>query len=279
MPVPNLGPLRMTLIVAASMQNGIGASGSLPWRLAKDMAYFRKATTHLVDIPEDDARMADAGYERRKDVRIKNAVIMGRNTWESIPERFRPLSDRLNVVVSTTQGPEDLGIDTADPDTVVVKTFDDAVTFLQERRIARYLSTNHADQSALGRTFVIGGAAIYRYVMTHSSEHWTLDNMLVTRIFSPMDFAKQCDVFMQEFRSPTQQAWENELGQKCSAVASVESMPSMNSTEDAASWKQAPKAEHSAFFADAPLARDACELLQDKESVIQFQLWRRNQKS
>ena len=29
-----------------------------------------------------------------------NAVVMGRNTWESIPERFRPLKDRMNIVIS-----------------------------------------------------------------------------------------------------------------------------------------------------------------------------------
>ena len=30
----------------------------------------------------------------------ENAVIMGRNTWESIPEKYRPLSKRLNILLS-----------------------------------------------------------------------------------------------------------------------------------------------------------------------------------
>lgn len=72
---------RLTLIVAATRQNGIGQSGKLPWRLPQEMAYFARVTTNT---PEGSS----------------NAVVMGRNTWESIPAKFRPLQKRLNVVVS-----------------------------------------------------------------------------------------------------------------------------------------------------------------------------------
>ncbi len=72
-------------IVAATLSNGIGiiqgSSGTLPWRLPKEMAFFARATTY-----------APAG--------TRNAVIMGRRTWESIPSKFRPLKDRVNVVLS-----------------------------------------------------------------------------------------------------------------------------------------------------------------------------------
>lgn len=71
-----------TLIVAATLSNGIGQSARLPWRLPQEMAYFARVTT-----------AAPAG--------TKNAVIMGRNTWESIPPKFRPLKERVNVVISS----------------------------------------------------------------------------------------------------------------------------------------------------------------------------------
>ena len=71
----------ITLIVAATLANGIGQSARLPWRLPQEMAYFARVTTAA---PEGSV----------------NAVIMGRNTWESIPTKFRPLKDRVNVVIS-----------------------------------------------------------------------------------------------------------------------------------------------------------------------------------
>ena len=47
------------------------------------MAYFKRVTSDTEDAPS-----------------MRNAVIMGRKTWESIPISFRPLAGRLNVVLS-----------------------------------------------------------------------------------------------------------------------------------------------------------------------------------
>lgn len=63
---------------------GIGHAGGLPWRLRQDMAFFKKMTTNTVDSNK------------------QNAVIMGRKCWDSIPVKFRPLSNRINVVLSRT---------------------------------------------------------------------------------------------------------------------------------------------------------------------------------
>jgi len=72
---------RLTLIVAATKANGIGQDSRLPWHLPREMAYFARVTS-----------AAPEGY--------MNAVIMGRNTWESIPRKFRPLPKRMNIVIS-----------------------------------------------------------------------------------------------------------------------------------------------------------------------------------
>ncbi len=61
---------------------GIGKDGTMPWNLPGDMAYFKALTTQT------------------RDSNKQNAVIMGRRTWDSIPAKFRPLSNRINIVLS-----------------------------------------------------------------------------------------------------------------------------------------------------------------------------------
>lgn len=65
----------LTLIAAIARDRAIGADNRLPWHLPEDLAHFRDLTRG-------------------------HPVIMGRKTWESLPERFRPLPGRRNLVVS-----------------------------------------------------------------------------------------------------------------------------------------------------------------------------------
>lgn len=64
--------------------NGIGIKGGLPWRYKEDMKHFYKITT--------------TGKK-------PNTVIMGRKTWESIPEKHKPLVNRQNIIISRTIKP------------------------------------------------------------------------------------------------------------------------------------------------------------------------------
>ncbi len=68
----------MTLIglIWAEAHGGvIGAGGSMPWHVPEDLAHFKEIT-------------------------LGAPVIMGRRTWESLPERFRPLPGRENIVIT-----------------------------------------------------------------------------------------------------------------------------------------------------------------------------------
>jgi dihydrofolate reductase len=72
----------LTIIAAISENNIIGVNGKLPWRIKEDMKRFKELTTN-------------------------HSVIMGRKTYLSIPEKFRPLPDRKNIILSTTLEPQE----------------------------------------------------------------------------------------------------------------------------------------------------------------------------
>ena len=70
--------MKLAMIVAMDEDGCIGQQGDLPWRLKSDMLRFKSLTE------------AD-GF---------NAVIMGRKTWDSLPDAFQPLPERVNIVMS-----------------------------------------------------------------------------------------------------------------------------------------------------------------------------------
>ena len=70
--------MKIAIIVAMDEDGYIGSDQSLPWRLSSDMSRFRSLT-------EGD------GF---------NTVIMGRKTWDSLPGSYRPLPERVNIVMS-----------------------------------------------------------------------------------------------------------------------------------------------------------------------------------
>ena len=69
---------QISLIVAYANQRVIGKNNRMPWHLPEDLAHFKRTT-------------------------LGAPVIMGRKTWESIPKKFKPLKNRLNVVLSRNQ--------------------------------------------------------------------------------------------------------------------------------------------------------------------------------
>jgi len=67
--------MKLHLIYARARNGTIGKDGQMPWHLPEDLAHFKRVT-------------------------LGQPVIMGRKTWDSLPERFRPLPGRVNIVVT-----------------------------------------------------------------------------------------------------------------------------------------------------------------------------------
>ena len=137
--------MSFAIIVAADEANGIGKDGRLPWHLPGDMAFYKRTTTS-----------APAGKQ--------NPVIMGRKTYDSIPAKFRPLRDRVNIVLSRK-------VDyVSDPGVRKADTLSEALVLA-------------AQLPELHRIFVIGGGEVYREALLRAD----CKEVLLTRVHARFD--------------------------------------------------------------------------------------------
>ncbi|MSU74886.1 dihydrofolate reductase [Candidatus Kaiserbacteria bacterium] len=102
----------------------LGKDGQLLWRIPDDLKRFKQLT-------------------------LGHPVIMGRKTWESLPEKFRPLSERTNIVVTHQTGYQANGA-------IVVDGLSDAFLAAQ-------------DAPGANETFIIGGAQIYTEALPYTN--------------------------------------------------------------------------------------------------------------
>ena len=114
--------MRVALVAAVARGGVIGRDSGIPWRLPEDMRRFRTLT-------------------------MGHPVVMGRRTWESLPDQFRPLPGRGNVVVTRNSDWSAQGADRAG-------SIEDALRLLEGE----------------GTVFVIGGGEIYAAALPSADE-------------------------------------------------------------------------------------------------------------
>ena len=129
----------LSLIVARARNGAIGKNGQIPWHIPEDLALFKRET-------------------------LGGAIIMGRRTWESLP--YRPLKDRLNLVVTSTLGLPGHAVPDLD-------------TAIRTARAAGY-----------ARIYGIGGERIYRELLPRA------DRLLITEVDTAVEDA---DAFFPAF--------------------------------------------------------------------------------
>ena len=120
--------MRITIVAAVARGGVIGRDSAIPWRLPEDVAHFKTVT-------------------------IGHPVVMGRRTWDSLPDRFRPLPGRRNVVVTRNPNWQAEGAEGAG-------SLDEALRVLVDSP----------------QVFVIGGAELYATALPLA------DDMLLTEI-------------------------------------------------------------------------------------------------
>uniref|UniRef100_A0A803LP86 Bifunctional dihydrofolate reductase-thymidylate synthase n=1 Tax=Chenopodium quinoa TaxID=63459 RepID=A0A803LP86_CHEQI len=155
------------VVVGATKEMGIGKDGKLPWKLPSDLKFFKDITLQTSNAEK------------------KNAVIMGRKTWESIPRKNRPLPGRLNVVLTHSRDYD-------------VGSLDDVVTCGSINSALELLGMRPYDL-LIERVFVIGGGQILREALNAPA----CDAIHITEIETDIE----CDTFMPAVDDSLFQPW------------------------------------------------------------------------
>ncbi len=134
--------MNISIIVAAGSNNAIGKNNSLIWHLPADMKFFKEKT-------------------------IGHCIITGRKNYESIPKKFRPLSNRTNIIITRQENYHA-------PGTIITNSLQQAI--------------EKAKEISEKEIFIIGGGDIFK-----QSLH-LVDTIYLTRI----EHAFDADVFFPE---------------------------------------------------------------------------------
>jgi len=122
------------ILIATVAENGvIGKDGDIPWHIPEDLQHFKQKTTG-------------------------NTVVMGRKTYQSLPDSFTPLPDRENIVLTRSD------FQPGDDSVKVANSLEDAW-----------------EKSSNEKVFIIGGAGVYRQIIEEA------DKMVLTEIYEEYD--------------------------------------------------------------------------------------------
>ena len=140
--------MKTSLIVAMDANRGIGKNNDLMWHLPKDMKFFKDTTQGQI-------------------------VVMGRKNYDSIPEKYRPLPNRLNVILTRNK-------DFKAPNCLVFHSLNACLDYFKEE--------------TLRTVFIIGGGEIYRMALDSN----VIDEMFITHVHQNYDAETFFPVFQEE---------------------------------------------------------------------------------
>jgi dihydrofolate reductase len=154
----------LSLIAAIGAGNrALGKDGQLLWQIPDDLKRFKALTSG-------------------------HPVIMGRKTWESLPEKFRPLPERLNIVVTRQDGYEAAGAEVC---ASLEKAFEVARASEETRAAEGGADSSEDSSQTPNEIFVIGGGELYKEALPFA------DKLYLTLI----DEEKDGDVFFPDYET------------------------------------------------------------------------------
>jgi dihydrofolate reductase len=150
---------KVVAIVAMDEGRAIGFDNTIPWHIPEDMKRFSELTRG-------------------------HAVLMGRKTYDSLPAKFRPLPDRLNVVATKSKE----AFREKNGDHPSVRVTEDPVQFIEKWKAAKPKSSGEL-------LWIIGGEQLYNLSLTLT------DEIFLTRV----DGSHEGDAFFPEFEQSFEQ--------------------------------------------------------------------------
>lgn len=172
----------ISLILATSTNYGIGFENKMCWNIPEELQYFKNITTSV------------------KDKNKKNCVIMGKNTWYSLPKA--PLKNRINIIISSNDYDKvSQELENNEVNDRFVKVFRNIGDTL------RYVNETDIIESA----FIIGGAQLYNdfldnHISSINSVYFTIvfdkqyvcDKFVAANIIYDNFTFKKCDIIRKE---------------------------------------------------------------------------------
>jgi dihydrofolate reductase len=141
-----------SIILACTFDGGIGYNNCIPWHIQNELYLFKKITGN-------------------KDQFKQNVVIMGRNTWESLP--IKPLKDRLNIVITSDNN-------FINKDNIISFSNIDLAFEYCERTIN------------INKVFVIGGKSIYDLCLNNEKYSNNIEYVYLSVIYNYY----HCNIFI-----------------------------------------------------------------------------------
>jgi len=145
--------MKISIVVCVDVDNGISKNGQIPWKFKKDLKLFKNLTEKSIN-PIDNIDNS---------IIKPNVVIMGRKTYEDIPEKYRPLSNRINIILTSNKDYNN------ENSNIIVKTsIIDILQYLQENK------------KEFNEVFIIGGSSIYKQFLDLK----IVNTLYVTKVYN-----------------------------------------------------------------------------------------------
>ena len=139
--------IKISIIAAIGENKELGKGGKLLWHISEDMKRFKKLTEGHV-------------------------VIMGRKTFESLPKKFKPLPNRINIIITRNKKfTENISINQL-IETYVAYSIESALSLAKKKikKDKKSLTTDYSLPTTSGEVFIIGGGQIYQQAIKYADK-------------------------------------------------------------------------------------------------------------